>query len=475
MTRDETIALFKESQKGRRPSIVWNAWSQKLLTEKNQLMESRHWETKRFDWEDKASVDFSEFKFGEPVIPANTEINFERFVFPCSANFSSSTFASGVDFQSAIFHGNASFFLTKFLRDAKFGSATFADGANFIGTAFFGRAHFYSATFKGRANFARWDREPGSGFQRGADFELADFEEPVSFSGLRFEGNADFSSIRSRRSFSLGGCTFDAVPSFIAADFHVGPRLDNVAISDHFNDLEFAPIEPIKEAFVDESGQFNEVWYKHHLENSKKISQRSSSEQSKTVRTELSARYRALRRIAKDTDNYRLELDMMAGELIAERAKAITKSGWRKDPTIWFSIGYGLLSDYGRTFVRPLGWWFAVLVVSAIAYLAIADANRAARKGLPCDSSASVYGAALAVAAQKSLLSIGFGKGDGLDGQLDCLFGTKIVRSGTANEMTVTLPDLPLSYTIIVLLQSVASAALLFLFFLGVRNRFRIK
>ena len=192
-------------------------------------------------------------------------------------------------------------------------------------------------------------------------------------------------------------------------------------------------------------------------------------------RAELAARYRAIKKMAKDAEYHGLELDMFAGEQIAERAAAMEKVCWGKDPAIWFSKGYEILSDYGRSFVRPLGWWLAVLAVSAVGYLFVSDGDRTPGAEMFCDNSGGIFGAAFAVSAQKSLLSFGVGRGDGLDGQLGCLFGVETVQYDSTREKTLTLPDLPPAYTIIVLLQTIASAALLFLFFLGVRNRFRIK
>jgi hypothetical protein len=90
-----------------------------------------------------------------------------------------------------------------FVKEAKFGSAVFEDVAVFVDTVFEEAANFRSAEFKSQANFE------GAKFRKKANFELADFIYIAKFE------NSDFRHAASFESASFGDWTF-----FTHAEFH---------------------------------------------------------------------------------------------------------------------------------------------------------------------------------------------------------------------------------------------------------------
>lgn len=515
-----------------------NLISEKItISEKLAFEKSNDSEKYINDWKKRAEVDFSKTNFLAEV-PNSNKFNFHNFIFPCGSNFKECIFEKNVDFSGAIFHDAAQFFKANFLQDLDFKtsifhkfvyftsinvlsdcdfrnvkfndnaifknsnfknkvdfsssifskeaympSSNFSDGADFTDVAFNGDAdfkdsyfgsvsNFTSTSFAGAADFSTGEKKIE--FPKNIDFSIATFEKPVRFNGRHFRDEANFSSIVSKRSFSLAECRFDIVPSFLEADFHATPRLDNLRIAVGFigslqsilnddNQIKVSILKKIQNAFenifVNKKDQF--------LPSQELLLQENE-------RSEQAAKYRFLRKLAKDAEDHSLELDMFAGELVAERGKALAHSGWWRNPMVWFSKGYQVFSDYGRSFLRPAAWWFSVLVLGALMLLHFDDRIRTPSEQQFCRQSGGEVWSALVISSQKSLLSFGIGRGDALDAQLYCLFGIAEVKVNNSGP-TIVGPDLPPVYSVVTILQTVLSAALLFLFFLGVRNRFRIK
>ena len=119
MTRDETIALFLESQKADKPHLVWNNWAIKLRQEKERSMQNKTWSEIETNWQKQAEADFSNIDFAELCPEANSLV-FTKFVFPDMANFSFCKFSKAACFDNisafgpfgirdSLFAGNAFF------------------------------------------------------------------------------------------------------------------------------------------------------------------------------------------------------------------------------------------------------------------------------------------------------------------------------------------------------------------------------
>jgi hypothetical protein len=124
------------------------------------------------------------------------------------------------------------------------------------------------------------------------------------------------------------------------------------------------------------------------------------------------------------------ELDFFALELQSRR---VLQGLWRGLP----SAIYELLSNYGRTYVRPLVWLIGLALVCAPAYW-------------HCGTRAPVEALGLSLANMLSIL--GFRKDFGL-----------------------SVDDLPAILKTLSAVQAIVGGALLFLFGLGIRNKFRMK
>jgi hypothetical protein len=125
------------------------------------------------------------------------------------------------------------------------------------------------------------------------------------------------------------------------------------------------------------------------------------------------------------------ELDFFAFELQSRRV-LLGRWGWGLP--IWL---YGLLCDYGRSYLRPLVALFVVSVIGALAFWFF---------------DARTYGEALGLSVANALNVFGFRRDFGL---------------------TI---DTPLSWLeLMSAIQTILGTILVFLFGLGIRNKFRMK
>jgi hypothetical protein len=124
------------------------------------------------------------------------------------------------------------------------------------------------------------------------------------------------------------------------------------------------------------------------------------------------------------------ELNFFALELQSRRVLLGPWRGW----TIWL---YGVLSGYGRSYVRPLVAMFVVVAIGAVAFWCF---------------DARTFAEALGLSAANTLNVFGFRRDFGLE--IDTPFAWLKVFSA---------------------IQTILGAIFLFLFCLGVRNKFRMK
>jgi hypothetical protein len=257
-----------------------------------------------------AETRFNEARFAETAIFRGTK--FARLT-----EFGGSAFAKPVDFHGCKFKGNASFDASSFAQSADFPLVRFKDGASFESVVFRDRANFLQTVFGGR----------------------------TSFRNVTFEGPAEFSASLARAVFLLSGAHFKLVPGFHDASFREPPSLDHMTIDDP---LSVAPLvadparpDPRPSLFrlVPMSGN-----------------------------PEYAARYRGLRRLAADTQDYDREREFFAQELRCRRF-------WHDQPLgksfarFWIGYLYGGVSDFGRSIVRPMVLWLATILVFTLLYL----------------------------------------------------------------------------------------------------------
>ena len=227
-------------------------------------------------------------------------------------------FSRTADFVSCRFAGDADFGSASFAREAAFTEARFRKAAFFSDTVFRSAALFNQAGFKGRASFRR----------------------------ASFADSADFGAVQSRGAFVLAGSRFTQVPSFREASFHEAPSLDYIAIADP---MQFAP-----------------NWKANGERDARPLVLRAMKV---CGDSDVSTRYRRLRQFAADAKDFEREREFFAQEVRCRRF-------WLDKPfsegmsRFWFGWLYGGLSDFGRSFGRPLVAWMVSIPLFALIYLA---------------------------------------------------------------------------------------------------------
>jgi uncharacterized protein YjbI with pentapeptide repeats len=385
--------------------------------------------------------------FGNAVFSG--EAGFGKLKFPDYARFSGATFSGEADFRQAAFSGDAPFEGATFSKDAMFGRVEFSKDAVFKGAIFSGDARFGRATFSSDANFQ------DTTFSGDARFGQAVFTSFTNFRGAKFKKEAFFAAMRGESHFSLQDAKFFGVPDFEQAHFAEAPRLDIA-----------------------------------HIAQSRRLFSRGAN-------SDLTARWRALKRIAVQGHDHERELLFFAEEIkatrgVQDRAWPNPRNLFRKGRAIWpggarywMGLFYQVSSDFGRSMLRPFAWWWGSTFAFALYYLSEHFAIRnppfpadvfdwiwdkvvgclptlesslpaltcLARDGQPAAS-------ALYLSIRKGSIFAGLGDADKLAHDYACLYGEKI------------FPDAVMYAGLV---QTVISAALVFLFLLAIRNHFRIK
>jgi uncharacterized protein YjbI with pentapeptide repeats len=286
-------------------------------------------------------IDFSNVQFDEPFrfdgfcLPAvsfqnatfSKLANFERATFCDEANFENATLCDKANFQSTIFSDNTAFSHATFADMAHFSSATFARTANFPSATFSG-AFFVSANFS-NVNFA--DTAFGPAVFNQANFFIA------SFANATFSAAADFEATAFSKLANFERTTFRSTISFVNAEMK-GPTSFEAAT---FN------AEPPR--FFGAKLHEGTVWPKAHWP-------------SPRIAAEAGAFVDAYERLKLEMDRLKKhedELDFFALELRSRRVLAGTFPG------LPIAL-YGLLCDYGRSYVRPLLGLLVTVAIGAV-------------------------------------------------------------------------------------------------------------
>ncbi len=437
MTRDETIALWQrcevargaafaegksEDQAHEAAKSIWNAWANEMLEARRTLETSGQFRTKRYDgYEGFVAPE----TFGECAATVGwmqvAQTNFNRFVFEDRPNFGGFTFPGPALFggsrytrektvrQPTVFMAGCRFNEAVFHMDAVFGWSEFIQGAAFRDVEFRGIARFNECNFDGAAWFFR------ARFFDDVWFGQCKFGGYTNFSKARFDGVTSFAAARSDGAFTLGEAVFAKLPDLVQTSFRETPRLDNVSL-------------PVAAFFPGLSAK---------------------------AAIEEQAKFRAIRRLAIAGQDQENESMAFKGEVRSRRGTL--DKPWHS--AFWLGVIYDVLSDFGRSLMRPLYSWLISIAAFTATYLADAGklAEYAARCGKTTADAAPQWLNALALAAKNALVFAGSDRR--MEQQYACLYGDAV----------------PVTSTFIQMGQTVWSAILLFLFLLAVRNRFKIK
>jgi uncharacterized protein YjbI with pentapeptide repeats len=266
--------------------------------------------------------------------------------------------------------------------DVSFAGYRFSRWAVFEGATFSGAAYFQGATFSGGAVIGR------ATFSGGASFDGATFSGHTGFGKTTFGGTTSFVNAEMKDETSFEGAIFETkAPKFFGAKLHQGTVWRGIKWPTPKNKNEAA-------AFIDAYA---------------------------CLKLEMD-------RLKKHED----ELKFFALEMQSQHVELGT---WKGLP----NAIYGVLSNYGRSYLRPL---VALCVVAADG------------AGAFWYFDARTFWEALGLSATNTLNVFGFRK-DFFD--------------------AATIEGLPAPLKILAAVQTILGATLLFLFGLGIRNKFRMK
>ena len=429
-------------------------------------------------------------------------VSFRHAHFEGEASFDLAGVEGDAEFFRAIFQGRAMFRYTHFEGEARFIRARFEDQALFPRATFKSDAMFTDARFEGRAWFVRAQFEGLAGFQNTnfdgeTAFDQCMFGGYTVFQHAIFEKAAIFNAIDGKTTFSLADAKFDLLPDFIQAHFTEAPRLDNIEIERRrFWRLTLLTIK----AYVTRDSERGARWQalkRHAMSSVKTYMKGFKGDRDRT------ACWQALKRLAIQAHDHVQEQIYFKGELKSRRWS--TDRPWHA--VFWVGLIYQVLSDFGRSMVRPLLWWTLAMLVFAVIYLtqhptivdqhptfagrSIASVASAQARlmwfvgmkssndptALLCEAApGDPVLAALDLSLRKGLLFPGVGSSEKLSQIYRCLYGIEprlAIKYSQAPRRL--LPNIPDVVGFLGLAQNLISVVLIFLFLLAVRNHFRIK
>ncbi len=382
-------------ERARKGPQAWNEWAEANRGEQVDL-----------SGETLTGIDFSGF-----VFPGNAD--FEGSTFEGDAKFGAATFLGDVDFGDVTFRANAEFyhatfqgevlfFRAAFHRYAMFEEAKFRRDAWFQGVKFFDDADFWRAEFAGATKFTE------AGFHRAVSFKDVAFRDSARFRAARFDSNAEFTGACFDRQFAATGARFDVPPDFRRVALPHALDLDEVVVS--------PAVPPGTQEDV------LQIW-------------------------------RALKRLAGDANNNRLELECFAGE---QRARRRVDWGLARYGTVFISWVYEVTSNYGRSWLRPLVWWAFVALLAALGHLATVSPGAISA----CAEAGQVLPRLTYLVLSSALVLPEFFASDGGLVAFQCIHGTALA---------------PLWPTWLGFAHTAVSALLLFFVLLALRNLFRLR
>lgn len=349
------------------------------------------------------------------------EANFSGFVFPATWSFGKWAFRARCVFNRTIFAGPADFFGTCFAQRAIFSEAQFLGEANFIVTDFVGDAVFWAATFARAATFDQ------TFFRRTANFEFARFLGAVNFRETVFRGDPrQKMGGPCARTMREGGRPDEPEgeepgPIFKLAYFEY-PRLavfyrtylglalfNNCDVSElSFSDVEWRRRKNGKNMVFEE-----DVSLAHNAAQSVRLAIHNFEARNYRLIAEL---YQQLKKNYDNRRDYWTAGDFHYGEMEMRRlvtpqpgrvACFLLKRGrwghWLAGFRQWWhrhmgvAACYRAVSEYGESYIRPVLWLLATLLIFALLYPvvglhpSIASSGRGSLDGVPATAATLTY------------------------------------------------------------------------------------
>jgi uncharacterized protein YjbI with pentapeptide repeats len=358
--------------------------------------------------------------------------DFSKATFTSWADFSLTEFSGRSVFRGATFMGTASFIGSEFCQSTDFIDVTFKQLGYFRGARFYGGGpSFQEATFGSTAYFVEAVLNSpnfrASKFTQGTDFRNAIFASVAYFSAATFDGKTDFR----KATFTGDTAFFDKAVFADQVDFcNTAFRLRRANFENaefrsktDFTNARFAAPPDFSGAALHEATVWRDVNWPTAPKN------RGEAE------TFVDA-YKCLKREMERLKRHADELDFFALELRSQRVLL----GYPKGLPI---AVYGFLSNYGRSYIRPLALLAATVLLGA-AFFAVHIAG----------FYAPLPGRAIGLSFANTFGVLGIRKDLVEPAVLQCLPGwLKVIAS----------------------VQTAVGIVALFLLGLGIRNHFRMK
>ncbi len=255
-----------------------------------------------------------------------------------NADFDKAQFSGETDFTSAQFSCEADFHEAKFSSKIIFTRAKFSGWVDFHEAKFSNEADFHEAKFLGGIDFTRAKFSDGADFSRtefssGVDFTRAEFSSETYFYFTKFSGGTDFIYIQK--------------PSFNAKIIFQDTFVGNCSFL--YSNIDCFDFQNVK--WVDFKGR-NAVFDEFNIKDEK-------DKDNKIKHIEIL--YRQLKCKFLNNMNYSLSDDFLYGEF---RMKLQQKKGISK--IISWERLYKLASDFGMSWIKPLGWVFLIMIIMEI-------------------------------------------------------------------------------------------------------------
>ena len=366
----------------------------------------------------------------------------------------------------ALFDG-ATFKATAWFRSGVFSDlfhmsdATFCDGAMFRYSKFHSYAYFERTRFEEKANFndaffAPADddesltitvNEHGHPFPQ-ISFRGVNFLSIATFDRARFRYDADFSGCIAKSQFVLmEEVSRDMPPDFTQAVFDEAPDFGEASWPQETTGKSRSEVRRFVDGFP--SRAIAEA----------RDNMAKPDDVSRALINKVMSRWRALKVLAAKGGDHRHALCFYREEMIV----SMELKGSGQGLTRWL---YGLLSDFGCSVRRPLGFWFGTTVFFSIVFSALCCRTECVAQPK------SFFGSGVCLVDcrtenQSYLDALG----------LSLRFGLPVVSASINNASNQAFyRDQPIPVVVLIAgaAQSILSATFIFLFLLGLRNRFRM-
>ena len=410
--------------------------------------------------------------------------DFTGLQFPCATSFrgvnfgehpvkfNETVFGDGdVSFSDVEFGGRVSFVGTKFGRGTiDFNHTQFGNGDIVFGQVQFGSGEtsFKNACF-GHGSVTFYRIICGEGSFR---FENVDFDSkivifaPIKLENTRFymfnvtiAGNlhisakfpqtADFRGLRVGGTAIFSGSKFSQVPDFRLAKFDMPPEVARMDVPKPNMQRRLWFVSEPSNKFNQKTMQFGTVFFGEEVK-TKEFRPFSVAALKDDV-----AKYRKLKAMALAANDHEKDGEFFAYEMLAKRGvETITFTG------LLFNSLYHQLSNFGQSYIRPLGWFIVSFIGFATLYYTMIASKYDAVKSV---SFALLYSFRNAIPFMGAIANVAPAPADHTSA-FSSLFAS-IKNAGVSIDTLIVLS----------IFQNLIGGVLLFLLLLALRNKFRLK